>query len=72
MNKLLLRSIMTLNGDTNTTLAKYIGISKQRLSAKINETRGAEFTQREIIKIKKRYGLSAEKIEEIFFNIIVS
>lgn len=53
-------------------MAKYIGISKQRFSAKINETKGAEFTQGEILKIKKRYGLSAEKMEEIFFNVAVS
>ncbi|WP_338630352.1 hypothetical protein [Clostridium baratii] len=72
MNKLLLRSIMMLNGDTNTTLSEFIGISKQRFSAKLNETKGAEFTQKEIFKIKNKYRLSAEKIEEIFFNDIVS
>ena len=61
-----------LNGDTNTTLSEFIGISKQRFSAKLNETKGAEFTQKEIFKIKNKYRLSAEKIEEIFFNDIVS
>ncbi|CEO32944.1 hypothetical protein [Paraclostridium sordellii] len=72
MNKLLLKSKMILFGDNNGLLAEYIGISKQRFSAKINETKGAEFTQGEIRKIKNRYNLSAEEIEEIFFKNKVS
>lgn len=72
MNKLLLKSKMALFGDTNSLLAEYIGISKQRFSAKINETGGAEFTQSEINKIRNRYNLTAEEIESIFFNKLVS
>lgn len=67
MNKNLLRSIMVLHDDTNAKLADYLGITQNRLSAKINEWNGAEFTQSEIRKIKERYELDAEKINEIFF-----
>lgn len=67
MNKNLLRSIMVLHDDTNAKLADYLGITQNRLSAKINEWNGAEFTQSEIRKIKERYELDAEKINKIFF-----
>ncbi len=67
MNKNLLRSIMVLHDDTNAKLADYLGITQNRLSAKMNEWNGAEFTQSEICKIKERYELDAEKINEIFF-----
>lgn len=72
MNGNLIRSKMALWGDTNGTLAEYLGISRQRLSAKINETYGAEFTQKEIKKIKIRYALTSEEIDEIFFTQKVS
>lgn len=68
MNKLKLESIMKLHGDTGTSLSKYLGIARSTFSAKINETNGAEFSQNEIAKIKKKYKLSAVEIEEIFFN----
>lgn len=68
MNKLQLKSQMILHGDTLASLSSHLDISPQRLSAKINEYKGAEFTQREILKIKERYNLSAEEIELIFFN----
>ena len=68
MNKKKLRSIIYLYGDTCTILAKYIGISYQRFSCKINEKDGAEFTQKEIAKIKEKYSLTPEEIDEIFFN----
>lgn len=67
MNKNLLRSIMVLNDDTNETLAESLGISKTSLSNKINET-GTEFKQSEISIIKKRYALTDEQVNAIFFN----
>lgn len=67
MNAKLLRSKMVLFGDTQKDLAEHIGISDVRLSAKINETNGAEFTQREIKAIKERYGLTSEEVALIFF-----
>lgn len=67
MNANILRSKMKLFGDTNASLADAIGCSAQRLSAKINETNGAEFNQSEIKAIKERYNLSHEEVDAIFF-----
>ncbi len=72
MNKNLLESKMKLLGDTQSTLADAIGISLSRLSAKINEYEGAEFTQGEINSIKERYQLSADEVDCIFFAKAVS
>ncbi|MDD3049754.1 MAG: XRE family transcriptional regulator [Candidatus Cloacimonetes bacterium] len=67
MDKLRFKSKMKLHDDTNATLAAAIGCTPQRLSAKINETKGAEFTQGEIQKIKERYCLSNDEAADIFF-----
>lgn len=72
MNKKLLRSEMILHDDTNSTLASALGISPQSLSSKMNETNGAEFTQKEISKIRARYSLTDEKVIAIFFTTSVS
>lgn len=66
MNKELLRSIMVLHGDTNKTLADYLGITEQSLCNKINEN-GTEFKQREIRLIKVRYKLTSDQVDLIFF-----
>lgn len=67
MNARLLRSKMVLFGDTQGDLAEALDISQQRLSAKMNETNGAEFNQREIRIIRERYNLTAEELSLIFF-----
>ncbi len=67
MNTKLLRSKMVLFEDTQGKLAEALGISQQRLSAKMNETNGAEFNQREIRIIRQRYNLTAEELSLIFF-----
>lgn len=72
MNKRLLEAKMKLKGDTNATLAKFIGISPQSFSAKKNETHGKEFNKGEIAKIKERYSLTAEEVDAIFFAEEVS
>ena len=66
-----LKSKMILNGDNGKKLADYLGISRTTLSAKMNET-NAEFTQTEIMKIKEKYLLTGDEIDEIFFNFKVS
>lgn len=66
MNKKLMRSVMALNGDTNATLAAFLGITEQSVSNKINEN-GTEFKQGEISKIKERYNLDSAMIDRIFF-----
>ena len=67
MNKNKFVSVMKLHGDTQESLAEAIGISVQRLNAKINSTCGAEFTMSEIRAIKIRYNLTCQEIDEIFF-----
>lgn len=67
-----LKSKMALNGDTGGDLAKYLQISRTTLSAKMNETNGAEFTQNEIYKIKEKYSLTSNEVDEIFFESKVS
>ena len=72
MNKRRLKSLMALHGDTGSTLAKVLGISETRFSAKLNERNGAEFTKTEIGEIICRYKLSPDDVTEIFFNPQVS
>ena len=66
MNKELLRSVMVLHGDTNKTLGDYLGISEQSVCNKINEN-GTEFKKGEIANIKKRYNLTSDQVDLIFF-----
>lgn len=66
MNKLALKAKMIINDDTGITLAKALDISETTLSAKLNGK--AEFIRSEIAKIKERYDLTAEEIDDIFFN----
>lgn len=67
MNKNKFVSVMKLHGDTQESLAEAIGLSVQRMNAKINSTGGAEFTMSEIRTIKIRYSLKSEEIDDIFF-----
>ena len=71
MNKKLFRALMLLHGDTNQTLAEFLGISEHSLSNKINEN-GTEFKQREIRMIRRRYQLNGDMIDRIFFAEEVS
>lgn len=72
MNKNELEATMKRHGDTGATLSAYLGIARSTFSAKINETNGAEFTQGEIVRIKKRYNLDANAVDTIFFTPKVS
>lgn len=71
MNKKALRSLMALHGDTNKTLGEYLGISEQSVSKKVNEN-GSEFTRAEITAIKRRYDMSADLVDLVFFAEEVS
>ena len=72
MDKYKFAGIMIANRDRQEDLAKYLGISNSRLNAKINEYKGAHFTQMEIRAIVERYKLTAEQVMEIFFAKMVS
>jgi DNA-binding XRE family transcriptional regulator len=71
VDKKLFRALMLLHGDTNQTLAEFLGISEQSLSNKINEN-GTEFKQGEMQKIRRRYQLDGHMIDRIFFASEVS
>ena len=71
MNKKLLRSLMALHGDTNRSLGEYLGITEQSVCNKVNE-RGTEFTREEIAAIKRRYDMSADLVDLVFFAEEVS
>ena len=71
MNANLFRSVMVLHGDTNASLAKFLGITEQSVCNKINE-KGTEFKQGEIAKIKARYNLDSDMVDRIFFALEVS
>ena len=66
MKKELLRSIMVLHGDTNKDLADFLGITEQSVCNKINEN-GTEFKLGEIRRIRRRYNLTHEQVDLIFF-----
>ena len=68
MNKNLFRSLMALHGDTNASLADFLGITEQTLCNKINE-KGTEFKKGEIVQIKDRYNLNADMVDRVFFNL---
>ncbi len=65
MNKKKLVERMRRLGDRQSDLAEAIGLSRSRLSAKMNGK--ASFTQPEILAIKQRYRLSCQELDEIFF-----
>lgn len=67
MNKALLKSKISLFDHNFSDLALVVGCSRTRLSAKLNETEGAEFKKSEIEKIKKEYSLTPEEVDLIFF-----
>lgn len=71
MNTRKLKSKMVLYGDSQSDLAKALGISLSRLNAKINGN-NADFRQNEILFICERYDLSSEEVNEIFFESKVS
>lgn len=66
MNKELLKAFLIKNGDTQQKLAAALGISLSNLNAKINST-GTSFRQNEIIAIKRRYHMTAEEVDAVFF-----
>lgn len=72
MNKKMYRSKMALYGDNNLSVAKALGITPQRNSAKVNGTHGAEYTCSEVLVLKSRWNLTAEEVDAIFFTATVS
>ena len=63
-----LKGKLTENGMTQANAAERIGISLSRFNAKLNETRGAEFSLGEVLALKNVLNLSPEQIDQIFFT----
>lgn len=68
MNKKEFESYMKKYGDTQESLADAMGITRGCLNRKINEKYNAMFTQSEMAFIKRRYNLTPEEINTIFFD----
>ena len=68
MKKNLLEAQMKIHGDRQEDLAKAIGVSLNTFSMKLNGRNDRGFTGTEIQKIKERYNLTAEEVDEIFFG----
>lgn len=66
MDAIALKKKMLEHGDTGRKLAKSLGITESTLSCKLHE-RNAAFRKCEISKIIRRYNLTCEEIQEIFF-----
>ena len=64
----MLKGTLTENGMTQANAAERIGISLSRFNAKLNETRGAEFSLGEVLALKNVLNLSPEQIDQIFFT----
>lgn len=71
MQKNLLKSYIVRYDGNQEVLAEAMGLSRQRLSAKINENRGS-FNVKEMAFIKDRYSLSDADFVSIFFGHEVS
>ena len=67
MNGKLLKSKMVEYGDTQAKLASAIGISSSNLNDKINGK--VSFRQSDISAIRKRYNLTPEEVDLIFFSV---
>lgn len=70
MNTNKLKARMVENGDTLKDLSNALDISSTSCSMKVNQIR--DFTITELSRIKRRYNLTAEEFEEIFFTEEVS
>ena len=71
MNKKEFTIMMLKNNDTRESISKLLDIAKVTLSRKINEN-GTEFTRTEIEKLKDHWNLTAQDVDFIFFNSLVS
>ena len=67
MNAVELKKIMLDHGESNRSLADFLGVRESTFSSKLHEN-GASFRKSEIQQIIERYNLTAEQIKNIFFS----
>lgn len=70
MNSNLLKATIIKNGDTQEKLADAMRLPTSALNMRINGK--IEFRRNEIIFIKRRYSLSSDEVDSIFFTEIVT
>lgn len=70
MDKQLFRSIMILNGDTQSILAEVLNLPQSAISARVNGK--TPFRQNEINLLRLRWNLSDEQTVDVFFTKKVS
>lgn len=66
MNKNLFRAKMITNNDSVEELAKALDVTKVTLYSRLNGT--SQFSCKDVGVIKKRYNLTAEELDTIFFE----
>ena len=66
MNSNEMKAVMKRNDDTQEKLAEAMGLQLSGINARINGH--VDFRASEIKMIKKRYGLSPEETDVIFFS----
>ena len=65
MDMNLLKYFMGRHGDNQAELAKALGLPQSALSERMNGRRS--FRQNEMDTIRKRYGLTAQDMQNVFF-----
>lgn len=68
MNSAALKGKMRAESMIQSEVANGIGMSLSRFNAKLNGTKGAEFTLGEIKSLRKLLNLNIEETEDIFFK----
>lgn len=67
MNSNKLKAVLKENGDRQVDLAKHLHIELGTLNQRINGV-GPGFRQSEMLAIKRRYRLTADEMDAIFFD----
>lgn len=70
MNKSMMKSVIVRNNDTQEALAQALNLPQSAISNRINGK--IDFRVSEIQRIRKRYKLTAQETEDIFFDGAVS
>jgi len=71
MNSNKLKAVLKENGDRQADLAAYLHMELSTLNQKINGN-GTDFRQTEMLAIKRKYNLSADDMDAIFFDVVGS
>lgn len=68
MDSALFKYYATKNGDSMRSVAAYLGKVPATITVYLHGNKGGEFSRADISKLKKRWQLTPEQVDEIFFN----